>query len=1484
MDGEIYKDTVDAGYTLPTGHSFTSAPTFQWDEHHNCIAVFTCDHCEETDQLSCEVEQSQSTATCTTPGVVVYTATVLYDGQIYTDVKEEDVAQLGHSYAAPEFFWNEEGTSCIARAVCERCASGVDIPCSISSVTNAATCEADGSIRRTASCTFNGQNYQNVRNDVLPALGHNYGVPTFHWNEDFTTCEAEFICANCQDVKTEACVVTGEFINGTCTEGGRTTMTATISLESQTYTDSKVIRTEPTGHVYDNAIFCWSEDHSTCYANISCVRGDDTKQVDCTVTTSTKAATCTEAGETTYTATCEYDGKTFSDTYSEETEEAHGHTYAAKSFAWNDDYSDCLLTIRCEHCQDEVQLDCSVSSDYTEGNCTTGGMTTYTASVSYAGALFTDTKVKHETPTGHSYGVPAFAWDTVNYTCNALFTCEKCSDIQTIGCHVTKQETPVSCTNDGEIKAFASCTFMDQSYSDIYSIKTGDALGHEYGTPQFIWSEDHSSCIAKFTCERGDDAKELACAVTSSFTEGNCTTGGKTTYTATVHFGDNDYSDTQDVILETIGHEYDAPLFTWTDDNTCTAAVSCIRGDDTHAVDCTVSSVETPATCTQDGKIVYTATSVLNGTTYTDTKTVATDPATGHSYGMPAFAWNEDYTACTVTFACEKGDDTQVLSAEITSSTTEPTCTVDGKTVYTARILFLGVQYTDTKTVVLDKLEHSYNAPEFTWAEDHTCSAKFVCERGDDAQDINCTVTSVTTDPTYAQEGKTVYTASVMFAGETYSDSMTVPIPKLEKTSLTGAALTLAIPEGGYTYDGSSKEPVPTLTYNSESLDLSSFNISYSNNRNAGTATVTVATTDESPYDGSFSETFEIAKGDFSVKEANAGAAYGSSTSFNLASLALPENAVFGEISFSDADSIFSVAPSLTGTMLHYTLAAQAGNVGKSVVVQIPVSSDNYNDYTLTLTISVEKKPAVPSKPQHEQNLTLNDTSCTYGDEDFTLAVSGAASGSIVTFTSSNSSVATVSKDGKVHVLRPGTVYVTAAASATATHKAASATCTLTVAPKSVSVGSGTLQVEKTYDGTVSGGTLSGDLNISGILDSDKDTTVKLGAVPAFKSADAGTSTVEIPIQVSGSAADCYKLESALVTVPAVILARTVYPQVNVQTEGFVYTGKEVNPTLTVSAAPYALLQDKDYTVSFKNNVKAGYATAVISPVEGSNFTFAERNVSFEIGRCEYRFGGVQDQTVRIGSGIGAVQANAKAFGVGDESVSGSLSWFTDAAHSVPVTSIFTFQGSASEKVTLYWVFTPDSTETNYSAEPQSGSVNFTLLAKDVPGEGHDIPSDGPVNPGSSTESGGTTNSGSGAPTESNGAASEGTGNITVPTTDASAATGSHVTATEAPTPFTTPVESAASNEQTVQENGEGTVSEGDSNPAADTGAPSNDSTSAASDSNDAPSDVQAPEQKKTSPAAVAVGGASAVSLVGIGAYLARKRGWLKALAKALKK
>ncbi len=172
----------------------------------------------------------------------------------------------------------------------------------------------------------------------------------------------------------------------------------------------------------------------------------------------------------------------------------------------------------------------------------------------------------------------------------------------------------------------------------------------------------------------------------------------------------------------------------------------------------------------------YTSYSCSCGYHFEDTPT---DPV-GHDWGEPEWTWHADHSASAV-FTCKHdASHKQTLTASVTSVTTDPTCSSDGRTVYTAKLSFNGKEYTSTNSETLPTDGHDWGEPVWTWSGYSSTSgysnvrATFTCKTNSTHQDSRiATVTAETTKAGCETDGKLVYTAKVSFNGKDYTDTKT---------------------------------------------------------------------------------------------------------------------------------------------------------------------------------------------------------------------------------------------------------------------------------------------------------------------------------------------------------------------------------------------------------------------------------------------------------------------------------------------------------------------------------------------------------------------------------------------------------------------------------------------------------------------------------------------------------------------------------------
>ena len=206
---------------------------------------------------------------------------------------------------------------------------------------------------------------------------HNYGEPTWSWNDDFTA-SAVFTCTDDDGhTQTVPATVTDEVTTEpTCDKEGLRTYTAKVTFEGKDYTDTKTEPIPAKGHTL------------TAVAEVP--------------------ATCETAGTSAHWK-CEVCGKLFSDaegnteiTLEKLTIPATGHAYGEPVWKWTDGFK-ATATFTCANDATHVEtVNAAVTNEVTtEATCKADGVRTYTAKVTFEGKEYTDTKTEVIPATSH---------------------------------------------------------------------------------------------------------------------------------------------------------------------------------------------------------------------------------------------------------------------------------------------------------------------------------------------------------------------------------------------------------------------------------------------------------------------------------------------------------------------------------------------------------------------------------------------------------------------------------------------------------------------------------------------------------------------------------------------------------------------------------------------------------------------------------------------------------------------------------------------------------------------------------------------------------------------------------------------------------------------------------------------------------------------------------------------------------------------------
>ena len=379
---------------------------------------------------------------------------------------------------------------------------------------------------------------------------------------------------------------------------------------------------------------------------------------------------------------------------------AEGHAYTATDAEWSDDHTSVTFqNLKCETCANQInKLDCLLESDENATNKANRD------SIEKALAEKVTATAKLVSHTG---------------------TCDQ---------GVTSTYKATGKTDDGY-----RYTASDK--------KTSDAGQHQY-TGTWAWEpvkDDNgnvTNCTASVTgvkcsvCDNEPTEDQIKVNVvkdTENSKAATCTEAGKDVYTATATVTDADgkeigtlTADPKEVDLPALGHKYGEPTWNWTkgENNTYTAtATFTCANDEKHVetVDAKVTEKSDGATCTEAGKITYTATVTFEGKDYKDTKTEEV-AALGHDYKVSekdGWKWTADkekgYTA-VATFVCSRCKDSNDVTADVVKEDKNSQIIYKATAKYTDKT---GKEFTATATKST-KMSVSYivHCQDYGWEED----------------------------------------------------------------------------------------------------------------------------------------------------------------------------------------------------------------------------------------------------------------------------------------------------------------------------------------------------------------------------------------------------------------------------------------------------------------------------------------------------------------------------------------------------------------------------------------------------------------------------------------------------------------------------------------------------------------------------------------------------------------------------------------------
>ena len=477
---------------------------------------------------------------------------------------------------------------------------------------------------------------------------------------------------------------------------------------------------------------------------------------------------------------------------------------------------------------------------------------------------------------------------------------------------------------------------------------------------------------------------------------------------------------------------------------------------------------------------------------------------------------------------------------------------------------------------------------------------------------------------------------------------------------------TAVVTAANQTYSGSALTPTPTVALNGETVPSTGYDVTYSNNTNAGTATVIV--TGKGDYTGTASGNFTINKAAPTYTAPTA-----KSLTYNRGSQALLNagSTSHGTIQYSSNGSSWST-----------TIPSQT-NANTYTVYWRLVGDANHTDVSSTsINVTIAKvTPVVATSPSTRTGLTytgsnqnlLSGGSMKHSSSD-TTAVAGtftyaqgknAGTYNSLTWsfaptdsTNYNSTSGTVS--GSVSIAKANPVY-TAPTANNRTYNTSSAAL--------LNAGSSTTAGSFTYCAT-QGGTYS-------------------STIPS--QTNAGTYTTYYKFTPT----DTTNYNSIGATaVSTTISAKTVSsPTITLSQSTYTYSGSACTPTATVKDGS-TTISSSEYTVSYSNNTNAGTATVTITDKSGGNYTVSG-STTFTINKANPTY------TAPTAASNLSYTGSAQYLTTTGSTSHGTIYYSSD--NSIWYTTRRT--GTTAGSYTTYWKLTGDSNHSDISSTSISTSI-----------------------------------------------------------------------------------------------------------------------------------------------------------------------------------
>ena len=490
------------------------------------------------------------------------------------------------------------------------------------------------------------------------------------------------------------------------------------------------------------------------------------------------------------------------------------------------------------------------------------------------------------------------------------------------------------------------------------------------------------------------------------------------------------------------------------------------------------------------------------------------------------------------------------------------------------------------------------------------------------------------------------YTVTVTATGSNYQGTLT---QQFTIAQANANAFDVTLGTATYTYDGTEKQPAVTVKDGETVLVAGTdYTVAYSDNVNAGTATVTV--TGQGNYTGEKTATFTIAKAQLT-------------------------------------------AVTLAETSLTYSGSEQTVSVSSVKAGDLDVSADNYDvtgnkqtaagTYTVTVTAKAESNYAGSATAQ----FTITKAAATVtAPTAKTGLVYTAAAQQLVNEGSAEGATMLYSLDGTTYseavptATNAGTYTVYYKATGDANHSdVAAASVEATIAKAALTTVT-LAETSLTYNGSEQ------TVTVNSVKAGTLDVTAADYDVTGNKQTNVGDYTATVTAKAESNFTGTATAQWSIVAADAATFTLTLDPI------SFVYDGTEKKPAVTVQDGAAILVENTDYTLAYENNVNAGTAKVIAT---GKGNYSGTKEATFAIAKADAT---VTAPTAKTGLVFNATAQTLIEAGSAD---GGQMQYSTDGTNYSESVPAKTDAGT----YTVYYKVTGDANHNDGAA----ASVNVTI-------------------------------------------------------------------------------------------------------------------------------------------------------------------------------